>query len=380
MLQVMASNSSLRAFDALATIAGDYMFVKPRALSCKSNSDDGDNDFGEIFELEAAKMIASSFDSNDLSNEAKVVVMCSVLLQYCKIYGNSDDLKRKDEGQRKTSEARYDIITSVIDSGLEAAANIDSNTDDKVILDSVWDRIITTVSSLLLPPVENRYEGYAHHSKSILNIVAIALSHLPARKLSLAEPMLENGANRAVAVAFECNEKIQDDGDVPYLQAAEGAIHVFLACFMGLCQKSPTCPAVVNLTNQILGETIESEETLSENAGLQAKTRQSLAIAVCESLRTTTSQDLLVGVFPLLCRMTNVENDGLRRAAGKILASMNLSEAISRERQRAEQADTRAREIEEENIAMLEEIEYLQTENEELQNQLAIFSESSDFT
>ena len=176
---------------------------------------------------------------------------------------------------------------------------------------------------------------------------------------------------------------------------------------MGLCQKSPTCPAVVHLTNKILGDTIESDGTLSETAGLESKTRQSLAIAVCESLRTTTSQDLLVGLFPLLCRLTNVENDGLRRAAGKILATMNLSEAISRERQRAEQADMRTKEIEEENIAMLEEIEYLQAENEELQRQvslhylpnlcmlllylwqknlnltmlqLAIFSESSDFT
>lgn len=131
----------------------------------------------------------------------------------------------------------------------------------------------------------------------------------------------------------------------------------------------PTCPAVSSLTNKILGETIESEDG---NAGLlQSKTRQSLAIAVCESLRTTTSQDLLVGVFPLLCRLTNVENDGLRRAAGKILGGVNLSEAISRERHRAEQADTRAREMEEENIAMLEEIEYLQAENEELQRQVS---------
>ena len=151
--------------------------------------------------------------------------MCSVLLQYLKIYGNSDDVNTsKEAGKRNTSEARYDIITGVINSGLEAAAHIDSNTDDKTILDSVWDRIIATVSSLLLPPANNRYDGYAYHSKSILNIVAIALSHLPARKLSQAEPMLENGANRAVEVAFECNEKTQDDGDVPYSQAAEGAV------------------------------------------------------------------------------------------------------------------------------------------------------------
>jgi len=149
-------------------------------------------------------------------------------------------------------------------------------------------------------------------------------------------------------------------------------VHVFLSCFMALCQKMPTCPAVSSLTNQILGETVESEE--GDN-GPESKTRQSLAIAVCESLRTTTSQELLVGVFPLLCRLTNVENDGLRRAAGRILAGVNLSEAISRERQRAEHADSRAREIEEENVAMLEEIEYLQQENSELQRQVSLEKE-----
>jgi hypothetical protein len=134
----------------------------------------------------------------------------------------------------------------------------------------------------------------------------------------------------------------------------------------------PTCPAVNSLTNRILGETIESDnDELSEKTELQSKTRHSLAIAVCESLRTTTSQDLLVGLFPLLCRLTNVENDGLQRAAGTILGSMNLSEAISRERHRADQADIRAKEIEEENVAMLEEIEYLQAENEELQRQVS---------
>lgn len=160
-----------------------------------------------------------------MSNEAKVAVMCSVLVQYLNIFpGNSEDKSNKDADKRKTSEARYDIITSVIDSGACAAAHIDSNTDDKDILDSIWDRIIATVSSLLLPPADNRYDGYAHHSKAFLNMVAIVLSHLPPRKLSLAEPMLENGANRAVEVAFECNEKNQDDGDDLYSQASEGAV------------------------------------------------------------------------------------------------------------------------------------------------------------
>lgn len=203
-------------------------YRRPKALSSSGKDCNfSDDEAGEIFELEAAKMVASAFDSDDLSDEAKVAVMCSVLLQYLSIYGGSDVANGNDGDKRKTSEARYDIITSVINSGLEAAAHIDSKTDDKTILDSIWDRVIATMSSLLLP-ADNRYDGYAHHSKSILNIVAIVLSHLPTRKLSMAEPMLENGANRAVEVAFECNEKNKNDADdtndTPYSQAAEGAM------------------------------------------------------------------------------------------------------------------------------------------------------------
>jgi hypothetical protein len=178
----------------------------------------------EIIELEAAKTVASAFDSDDLSNEAKVVVMCSVMLQYLKVYGGPGDLNSNTGGNRATSEARYDLLTIVLDSGLEAAAHIDSNTDEKDVLDFVWDRVIATVSSLLLPPAHYRYDGYAHHSKSIVNIVAIFLTHLPLRKMSVAEPVLENGANRAVDAAFSCNEINQGDEDVPYSRASEGAM------------------------------------------------------------------------------------------------------------------------------------------------------------
>lgn len=358
LLQNMASNSSLRAFKALATTSGDYMFVQ--------SNENG----GESFELEAAKTVASAFDSDNLSDEAKVTVMCSVLSHYLKIYGSDKEVIPSDAAERNTSQARYDIVTKVIDSGCHAAANIDVATDDKTILDSIWERIVTVVTSLILPPAASRYDGYAHHSKSILDIVAIVLTHLPPRKYALAEPMLEQGANRAVEVAFECIE------DVDKPDAAEGAVHVFLACFMGLCQKMPSCSAVTSLTNHILGEAIDSN--VEDDSVLFSKTQQSLAIAVCESLQTTTSQDLLVGVFPLLCRLTNVENDGLRRVAGRILCGVNLSQAISRERQRAQEADIRAQEVEEENSAMLEEIEYLQAENDELQRQLALFTTEAD--
>lgn len=169
----------------------------------------------EMLELEAAKTVASAFDSDDLSNVAKLTVMCSVLGQYLK------------HAEEKRATFQYDFFTKVIDSGLDAAAQIESKTvtaNDKVVLDSIWDRIIATVSSLLLPPADDQYVGYAYQSRSIVNIVAIVLAHLPQRKISLVEPMLENGANLAVEVAFTCDKKDQVDEDEPYSLASEGAV------------------------------------------------------------------------------------------------------------------------------------------------------------
>lgn len=46
LLQGMASNSSLRAFKALTTISGDYLFVRSKALLSKPNSGYDDNEYG----------------------------------------------------------------------------------------------------------------------------------------------------------------------------------------------------------------------------------------------------------------------------------------------------------------------------------------------
>ncbi len=159
--------------------------------------------------------MASAFDSNDLSHIAKVIVMCSVLGQYLK------------HAEEKRATFQFDFFTKVIDTGLDAAEQIESETNvdnDTIILDSMWDLIIATVSSLLLPPSDNQYNSYAYQSRSIINIVAIVLAHLPQRKVLLAEPMLENGANLAVEVAFTCDKKGSDDENEPYSQASEGAV------------------------------------------------------------------------------------------------------------------------------------------------------------
>jgi hypothetical protein len=313
------------------------------------------------------------FNSDGMTDEVRVVVMCSVLLQYLKLYGNPD-LSDINTSTKKASEARYDLFISVIDSGVEAVAHLESkHKEESPVLDAVWDRILSAVTSILMPPPINRHDAYVHHSKSFLNIVAIVLLHLPARKCAQAELMLEKGAHMAVEVAFECK------ADTAASEIIDGALDVFLACFMGLCQKMPASPAVRTLAYQILGE-IESTAAKDDKSALELKTQQNLALAVCESLKATSSQELLVGLFPVLCRLTNVDNDGLRRAAGAILGGIKISEAISRERQRADEAEIKAKEVEEENNALLEEIDYLQAENEELQRQLAVFSESSDFT
>jgi len=343
-----------------------------------------------VLELEASKTVASAFDSGDMSSEAKIIVMCSVLTQYLKIHGlhNESGVNNISRKGRGIFRAKYDTLTRVMDSGLEATARVDMSLKDKSVIDSIWDKIIDAVKTLLL---ECLIDGYANNSKSILDIIALFLLHLPPRKYSTVGSILEKGANRAIEVAFGKNEDF-DEHLTSADNIVEGAIDIFLACFMGLCQKMPSSPALKSMTGQILGGTIESSDWpilggtiessdwLTGNSSHQVHARHKLALAVCESLKTTSSQDLLVSTFPLLCRLTNVANNNLREAAGQILGGINLADAISRERERAETAEAKAREIEEENNALLEEVDYLQVENEELQRQLAVFSESADFT
>jgi hypothetical protein len=331
-----------------------------------------------VFELEAARTISNAFGSDDMSDEVRVVVMCSVLLQYLKLYAGDPDAAAANTTIRAAAaEARYDFFISVIDSGVEAVSHLDAKcTARSEVLDAIWDRVLAAVTSILLPPPLNRQDAYVYHSKSFLNIVALVLLHIPKRKYAQAELLLEQGAHRAVEVAFECN--VSTAAHAP--KVVDGAVDVFLACFMGLCQNMPSSDAVQTLTNQILGEIHIELQPTAASSSLSMKTQQSLALAVLESLKASSSDDLLIGLFPLLCRLTNVENDGLRRAAGAILGGVNISEAILRERRRAEESETRAREIEEENNALLEEVDFLHAENEELQRQLAVFSESSDFT
>eukprot|EP00804_Cyclotella_cryptica_P003756 CCRYP_008917-RA/>CCRYP_008917-RA protein AED:0.02 eAED:0.02 QI:265/1/1/1/1/1/5/228/1989 len=373
LLQSMASHSSMKALKALTSLSGDYMFVRSKSLSEDADHDGSNENHGEVFELEAAKTIANVFDSDGMADEVKVVVMCSVLSQHIKLYGNPE-LCGENTSTRKASEARYDLFISVLDSGIEAVARFDDNHKNESVLDAIWDRVLSAVTSILLPPTINRHDAYVYHSKSFLHVVAIVLLHIPTRKYAQAESMLEKGAHRAVEVAFECNAETTALAS----RIIDGAVDVFLACFMGLCQKMPSSSAVQKLTSKILGE-LEAAH-MGDSSPLEAKAQQNLALAVCESLQATNCQELLIGLFPMLCRLTNVQNDSLRRAAGAILGGVNISEAILRERRRADEAEIKAKEVEEENNALLEEIEYLQAENEELHRQLAVFSESSDYT
>lgn len=314
------------------------------------------------------------FNSDGMTDEVRIVVMCSVLSQYLKLYGNPD-LSDQITSTRRASESRYDLFLCVIDSGVEAVARLDvKHKNESLVLDAIWDRILCAVTSILLPQPMNRHDAYLYHSKSFVNIVATVLLHLPTRTFEQAESMLEKGADRAVEVAFECNAETTELA----CRIIDGAVDVFLACFMGLCQKMPSCSAIQTLSHKILGELVS--EPQGAHFPVEGEAKQNLALAVCESLQATDSQELLIGLFPILCRLTSDQNDSLRRTAGAILGGINISEAILRERRRASVAEIKAKEVEEENNALLEEIEYLQAENEELHRQLAVFSESSDYT
>eukprot|EP00957_Ditylum_brightwellii_P110279 8410902-Ditylum_brightwellii.AAC.1 len=90
--------------------------------------------------------------------------------------------------------------------------------------------------------------------------------------------------------------------------------------------------------------------------------------------------DQVIEIFPLLCQLTNTNNDRLRRKAGALLGNVDLAANIGMANRRAEAFEQRALKAEKINADLMEQNAVLKYENEELHQKLAIYSESSVIT
>mmetsp|Transcript_15630 Transcript_15630/g.20886 ORF Transcript_15630/g.20886 Transcript_15630/m.20886 type:complete len:1566 (+) Transcript_15630:106-4803(+) len=381
--------------------------------------------------------ILSVFCSKQLSSSAQLdSSQHSVEHQH-----DPEDSSESNSTEKIIGKICFDLFVPVVKGGLCAAHLLEKKHYDSVLaakkshfdddrmktewmnllLDDIWKRMIQFLSYLMTPLKSPAKERYATDTRTILQIVSCCVSRIPSRKRPYLGSILSQGARQALVVSKVQTVCSSDDSPSSrevllqwsnsFREDVEDGLRIFNACFISLCKVQPESSMLLSIAKSVLKESIDfSEEKLrrlssgdtdafdlsdydfnldgskeseesEENYTTSISVAVESALIVCDALHSFPNMiDQVIEIFPLLCQLTNTNNDRLRRKAGALLGNVDLAANIGMANRRAEAFEQRALKAEKINADLMEQNAVLKYENEELHQKLAIYSESSVIT
>mmetsp|Transcript_69437 Transcript_69437/g.103370 ORF Transcript_69437/g.103370 Transcript_69437/m.103370 type:complete len:653 (-) Transcript_69437:177-2135(-) len=381
--------------------------------------------------------ILSVFCSKQLSSSAQLdSSQHSVEHQH-----DPEDSSESNSTEKIIGKICFDLFVPVVKGGLCAAHLLEKKHYDSVLaakkshfdddrmktewmnllLDDIWKRMIQFLSYLMTPLKSPAKERYATDTRTILQIVSCCVSRIPSRKRPYLGSILSQGARQALVVSKVQTVCSSDDSPSSrevllqwsnsFREDVEDGLKIFNACFISLCKVQPESSMLLSIAKSVLKESIDfSEEKLrrlssgdtdafdlsdydfnldgskeseesEENYTTSISVAVESALIVCDALHSFPNMiDQVIEIFPLLCQLTNTNNDRLRRKAGALLGNVDLAANIGMANRRAEAFEQRALKAEKINADLMEQNAVLKYENEELHQKLAIYSESSVIT
>jgi len=266
----------------------------------------------------------------------------------------------------------YNFLVPVIEGGLKAASALEGEHEEKdvnsiqiqnALQETVWERMINSLSYLLSPLNIRGCSSYAPHTAALLKIITSAVEYVPPRAYGDLGAVLSGGAYHAKKVAtmnFDRGSLFNPNRVQPDVHCTD-ALMVFRSCFSGLCCCEPESPelcsiamsALENYNASKLREDVffdELPDTVAHNKLRESQKKRSdadgdygstcnekydveveLALIVCECITKESPylRNLFVAVFPLLCKLTVCESNKLRLYAGAALGTFELREDVS---------------------------------------------------
>jgi len=352
----------------------------------------------ELLEIEAAKVVADAFLKEGVPNLVKASVLSMILGMFLEERKELESTGDDDESFADDFSC-YDLLVPVIQGGLRAASVLENEHETKdnnnihiqnALQETVWERMITSLSYLLSPLNVRGRSSYAPHTSAILQIISSSVACVPTHIYGDMGAVLATGADHAKKVAnmnFDHGALFNPERNKPDVNCTD-ALKVFRSCVAGLCQCEPKSPELCSIVTSALENSNASksrEEFFFDESsgrtfqrGLSGKEISradmgsgvdeskfdvdiELALIVCECLKHGDSslQSLTLSVFPLLCKLTNADNDRLRQCAGAVLGNLDLISVLSESNERGRLAEKRALEAE-------QRIKQLETELEEV--------------
>lgn len=349
----------------------------------------------ELLEFEAAKNAADAFIKEGVSHTSKAVVLSMILKSFLEHKSQINHSETNEEKSEPDGSDSYALLILVVRGGLEAAFFMEKeihklqekgNEKDTEILQSLeknsnllkdlWNRTISTLLAMLSPGGNNASDVFVQHTVAILEILSSCTLHVPEWCHVNLGDVLSKGAIHAIEVA-----KIQNSIDKNESKSCMDCLRVFESCYVGLGKCDPSSRALRSITENYLRETLAS--FLPRDGGKQPNSSYmnddkvhveiEVALIICEGLRTASSRltDLVIVIFPWLCKLTNIGEERIRQKAGSVLGSVDLVRVIAKKTERVEDAERRANEAELQNKKLQAELFCLKAENQDLRQKLS---------
>ena len=353
----------------------------------------------ELLEYEAAKYLSISFVTEEVSNVTKALVLSMILESFLEQKSRIIDSEQYDEKSDIDGSAAFSLLIPAVQGGLEAASlleketiNIDADQTSSVhkknsdLLKTLWDRMTESLCFMVSPEGSIARDISIQQTNAILEIISSCLLYTPIRIHPILGDVLSKGSIYSVEAA-----KIENDTFGENENCCNDFLRLFEACFTGLGKCDPHGNAIRSISENSLKDALASSLPNDRNIVrknslvLGGNTRKhsnlsddkicvevEVSLILCESLRRGSAYltDLIIAIFPWLCKLTNTNEESIRRKAGAVLGSVDLTRAITKKTEQALEAEKRANEYASENDILKVKLRQLELENQKLRTRL----------
>lgn len=302
---------------------------------------------------EAAQIVAKAFKEQEVPDLVKASVLSMVLGTFHEQVEEIDTKSEEENGNSDIEDsASYELFVPVMKGGLLAAYRLaeqnkgrSDDTIKKALQETVWERVVTALSFLLNPLEYSKTGIFAPHTSYVLEILGHLIKYSPPEIHPTLGKVFMTGALQCVKLA---RSKISTTSQniLESLDCTD-ALRILRACLTGGLKCDPENKELFRFVERTLqnalktsrSSDLENEEVLGPgvNSHLYGDSDQlevsvleiKFGHVVCEAILDVEVDhqklnEFLVGVFNLLCKLTNCEDDLLRRRAGAVLATYDL--------------------------------------------------------
>ena len=379
LLNSMAMNSSVEAFQALLRISGDANFAGEDSDTEESGSKSVSVIDTKLISTEASTTLCQAISNGENCHACALYVFHMITRLF-------QSPTFEPAGVNNIIDARkrpvYHRVLPIFVTGFEALKSIAINTGSKKAarLKNAADQVLLefcNVLKKLLTPMSTPDNLQRIRRPSDLGEIVKAMGeYLPKQHSELVCSVLSPAATSIakVAVLHEGSDTANDVNDIlpKSRKHRNELLALFRCCFVTACTLGPDYPELHPPALYALGICMAA---LEEGAA-ETNIRVQFGLAVCEEMCRfgDSLPNLLTNVFPLLCKLLIFDNETLRKSVVQVLESCCAADLLEAHKTRADNVE---REAGAEKLKLQRRIVELEKQNVKLRHDLTILEASS---